>query len=29
MKWLYEINGVNYRVTGMKDGVLTFAKVEG
>ena len=29
MKWVYEINGVNYRVTGMKDGVLTFKKMEG
>lgn len=27
MKWLYEINGETYRVTGMKDGVLTFKKV--
>ena len=28
MKWIYEINGATYRVTGMKDGVLTFAKLE-
>ena len=28
MKWLYEIKGETYRVTGMKDGVLTFVKVE-
>lgn len=29
MRWLYEINGATYRVTGMKDGVLTYKKVEG
>lgn len=27
MRLVYEIGGVTYRVTGMKDGVLTFKKI--
>lgn len=27
MKWLYEINGETYRVSGMKNGMLTYTKV--
>ena len=29
MKWIYEINGETYRVSGMKNGMLTYTKVEG
>lgn len=29
MRWVYEINGETYRVSGMKNGMLTYVKVEG